>query len=86
MAKAAKDPEEGGAVASNYLNLFALTAIGYLLGVQAKVALDREGKFYSTKLKTIRFYMDNILPEVHSLAAIIKAGKTNMMAFEVDEF
>lgn len=86
MAKAAKDPEEGGAVASNYLNLFALTTIGYLLGMQAKVAMQREGKFYTTKLKTIRFYMENILPEVHSLAAIIKAGKANMMAFEVDEF
>jgi len=86
MAKAAKDPEEGGAIASNYLNVFALTSIGYLLGMQAKVALDREGKFYSTKLKTVRFYMDNILPEIHSLAAIMKSGKANMMAFEVDEF
>ena len=86
MSKAAKDPEEGGAVASNYLNLFALTAIAYLLGQQAKAALDQEGKFYSTKLKTIRFYMDNILPEIYGLAAIIKAGKANMMAFEIDEF
>ena len=86
MAKAAKDPEEGGAVASNYLNVFALTTIGYLLGRQAKVALDQEGKFYRTKLKTIRFYMDNILPEIHSLVAIIRSGKANMMAFETDEF
>ena len=86
MAKAAKDPEEGGAIASNYLNIFALTTIGYLLGLQAKVALEREGRFYSTKLKTVRFFMDNILPEIQGLAAIIRSGKANMMAFEMDEF
>ena len=86
MAKAAKDPEEGGAVASNYLNLFALTAIGYLMGLQAKQALGKEGRFYTTKLKMIRYYMDQILPEIHSLAAIIRKGKANMMNFEVEEF
>jgi hypothetical protein len=86
MAKAAKDPEEGGAVASNYLNVFALTAIGYLMGLQAKVALGREDRFAATKLKTVRYYMDQILPEIHSLAAIIRAGKANMMSFEVEEF
>jgi alkylation response protein AidB-like acyl-CoA dehydrogenase len=86
MSKAAKDQEEGGAVASNYLNLFALTAIGYLMGVQAKVALGREGRFYETKVKMAKYYMQQILPEIHSLAAIIRYGKQNMMAFELDEF
>ena len=86
MAKASRDQEEGGAIASNYLNLFALTTIGYLMGVQAKAALGKEGRFYQTKLKTVRYYMDQILPEIHSLAAIIRKGKANMMAFEVEEF
>ena len=85
MAKASRDPEEGGAVASNYLNLFALTTIGYIMGTQAKFALERKGRFYSTKLKMIRYYMDQVLPEIHSLGALIRKGKANIMAFEVEE-
>jgi alkylation response protein AidB-like acyl-CoA dehydrogenase len=85
MSKAMRDPEEGGAVASNYLNLFALTTIAYLMGIQAKNALGQEGRFYTTKLKMVRYYMQQILPEIHSLAAIIRQGKEYMMSFEVDE-
>ncbi len=86
MAKAARDPEEGGAVASSYLNLFALTAISYLLGMQAKLAHERGGRFAETKLKGIRFFFDKTLPEIHSLAAVIRTGKASMMALEVEEF
>jgi len=85
MSKAMGDPEEGGAVASNYLNLFALTTIAYLMGVQAKAALGREGRFYSTKLKTVHYFMHQILPEIHSLAAIIRKGKVHMMSFDIEE-
>ncbi|MBM4292051.1 MAG: acyl-CoA dehydrogenase [Deltaproteobacteria bacterium] len=85
MAKAARDPEEGGAVASSYLNLFALTAISYLLGQQAKLAHERGGRFGETKLKVIRFFFDKILPEIHSLAAVIRTGKASMMALAEDE-
>jgi alkylation response protein AidB-like acyl-CoA dehydrogenase len=86
MAKASQDPEEGAAVASNYLNLFAITTIGYLMGLQAKAALGQEGRFYTTKVKMARYYMDQILPEIYSLAELIRKGKANMMAFEVEEF
>ena len=88
MMKASQDPEEGGAIASNYLNVFALTSIAYFFGVQAQVALERQdqGRFYQTKVKTARYYIENILPEIHGLVAVMKAGKTHMMAFEDDEF
>jgi len=86
MAKAAKDPEEGGAVASSYLNLFALTTISYLLGRQAKVALDKGDRYSNTKLKVINFWFDKTLPEIHGLAAVIRTGKASMMALEDDEF
>jgi alkylation response protein AidB-like acyl-CoA dehydrogenase len=86
MAKAAKDPEEGGAVASSYLNLFALTTISYLLGRQAKVALNRGDRYSNTKLKVINFWFDKTLPEIHGLAAVIRTGKASMMALEDDEF
>jgi alkylation response protein AidB-like acyl-CoA dehydrogenase len=86
MAKAGRDQEEGGAIASNYLNVFALTAMAYMMGLQAKYALGKSGRFYTTKLKTVRYFMDQILPEIHSLAAIIRHGKKNMMAFDIEEF
>jgi alkylation response protein AidB-like acyl-CoA dehydrogenase len=88
VSKAAKDPEEGGAIASSYLNLFALTTIAYLFGLQAQAAVERqnEGKFYKTKIKTARYFMANILPEIHGLVAIMKSGKEHMMAFGEDEF
>ena len=88
MSKAFKDQEEGGAVASNYLNLFALTALAYVWCHQARLALARqeEGRFYRAKLKTARYFFTNILPEIHSLAALIRAGKGSMMDFEVEDF
>jgi alkylation response protein AidB-like acyl-CoA dehydrogenase len=86
MAKAARDPEEGGAVASSYLNLFALTTISYLLGRQAKVALGRGDRFCQTKLKVINFFFDKTLPEIHGIAAVIRTGKASMMALDADEF
>ena len=88
MSKAMRDQEEGGAVASNYLNLFALTALAYVWTHQARLALKRpdEGRFYETKLKTARYFFSNILPEIHSLVAIIEAGKASMMAFSEEEF
>jgi hypothetical protein len=86
MAKGARDPEEGGAVASSYLNLFALTTISYLLGRQAKVALSKGDRYSNTKLKVINFWFDKTLPEIHGLAAVIRTGKASMMALEVDEF
>lgn len=86
MAKAAQDPEEGGAVASSYLNLFALTTISYLLGRQAKLALSRGDRFSKTKLKVIQFWFDKTLPEIHGIAAVIRTGKASMMALDIDEF
>jgi hypothetical protein len=86
MAKGAKDPEEGGAVASSYLNLFAITTISYLLGIQAKAAFERGDSFSKTKLKVINFFFDKIFPEIYSLATAIRTGKQSMMALDVEEF
>ena len=80
-----RDPEVAGAVASNYLNVFGLTALALMWVRMAQKALDRPGRFYTSKLKTARYFMTNVLPEIHSLAAIIEAGKSNMMDFEIAE-
>lgn len=83
--KGMADPEEVGAVASNYLNLFALTALGYVWCVQVKKALETDNAFNRAKLKTARYYFSNVLPEYESLVTLIRAGKAQMMAFDVEE-
>ena len=83
--KGMEDHEEAGAAASNYLNVFALTALAYMWALQARAALDGDSRFHRTKLKTARYFMHTLLPEMDSLVAIMDAGKEHMMAFEADE-
>jgi len=85
-----KDPEEAGAAATDYLRLFALTALAYLWARMAKVALDKpeaeRQEFHQAKLATARFYMARILPQTSSLFATINAGAKPIMAVEEDWF
>ncbi|HZO14611.1 MAG TPA: acyl-CoA dehydrogenase C-terminal domain-containing protein [Polyangiaceae bacterium] len=84
-AKAMADPEMAGAAASNYLNLFALTALGYCWCVQAAYALAQGGARAQTKLKTARYFFDMLMPEAEALERMIRAGKEPIMSFAVDE-
>ena len=76
--KGMADPFEAGAAATDYLRLFALTALGYVWARMAEVALGKvEGDdtgFYAAKLTTARFFMTRMLPQTSSLSAIILAG------------
>ena len=85
-AKGLQDPEEVAAVASPYLNLFAYTALSYVWCVQVKHALEVGDAFGQTKLKTARYFFNNILPETNRLVAIIQQGKQHIMDFDQDEF
>ncbi|MFT5431968.1 MAG: alkylation response protein AidB-like acyl-CoA dehydrogenase [Myxococcota bacterium] len=80
------DREVAGAVASNYLNLFALTSLALMWTIQAQAAIEGKSRFERSKLKTARYFMHNILPEMDSLVSLIAVGKDHMMAFEDDEF
>jgi len=85
-AKGMKDPEEAGAAASNYLNVFGLTALAFVWVVMARAAIDQTTRFERVKIKTARYFFSNVLPEIDSLVAVIGAGKAQMMAFDDDEF
>lgn len=85
-AKGMEDREEAGAAASNYLNVFALTALAYTWCVQLEKATAEASAYHTTKVKTARYFFENVLPEQESLMAIIRAGKKNMMAFDAEEF
>jgi alkylation response protein AidB-like acyl-CoA dehydrogenase len=84
-ARAFPDPEEAGAAASNYLNLFALTAIAYSWCVQVRHALTVGGDLATRKLKLARYYFAMVLPEADALVRILAAGKAPIMTVSPDE-
>src|SRR3546814_16621099 len=75
-----KNADEAGAASCDYLNLFALVALGFMWAKMAKVAKAKlaEGAadkdFYETKLVTARFFMDRMLPDTSAQLAKIQAG------------
>jgi len=80
-----QDREEMGALASTYLELFGLVACAYSWVRQVAYAVETDAPQKATKLKTAEYYFAMVLPEVHGVRAKMKAGKTPMMAFDVDE-
>lgn len=90
LGQAADNPNAIGAASVDYLDLFGLTALGYMWARMVKAAAPKaEGDtsgFYSGKLKTARFYYDRLLPKTVSLAEGIRSGSDSMMALTADEF
>ena len=96
MERGMQDPDEAGAASSDYLKMYSLVTLGYLWARMASVAraaladgeaVDAERvAFMERKLVTARFFMERVLPEVHSLAAKIEAGGESMMALAANDF
>ncbi len=90
--RGAGNPEEAAAVASEYLRLFALVAVGFMWLKMAKAAAEKlpnagnKAGFYNAKLKTARFYCAKILPRVNSLNLAIMSGGKPVMALEPEYF
>ncbi len=80
------DPEEGAAVASNYLNLFALTALGYAWLRLARYAVENDTDDRDTRVKTATYFAEMVLPETGLYKKLCEVGKAPMMAFSADEF
>ncbi len=85
-----KDPNQAGAVASDYLRLFGLVALAYLWARMAQIALQNidgdNARFYRAKVDTARFFMDRLLPQSGALFSSIMAGGDSTMAFEDEAF
>jgi alkylation response protein AidB-like acyl-CoA dehydrogenase len=87
-----KNPDEAGAASWDYLNLFALVALGFMWARMAEVAKQKlaEGEgdkdFYETKLVTARFFMDRMLPDTAAQLAKIQAGSESTMMLKAANF
>jgi alkylation response protein AidB-like acyl-CoA dehydrogenase len=90
--KGLADPEEAAAVATDYLRMFGLVAVGYMWALMAEKAAAKadaangDARFYANKLKTARFYMYKLLPESSSAFLRIMTGKAAIAQFDEDDF
>ena len=84
------DPDEAGAVATDYLRLFGLVAFAYLWTRMAEISqakLDNgNADFYRAKIDTAHFFMDRLLPQCGALFSGIMAGGRSTMAFKDEAF
>ncbi len=86
------DPSRAAAVATPYLNLFGTVAGGWLLGrgaLAARARLDTgndDPRFLAAKIKTARFYAENLLPQAAAEAAVVMTGADSTLALADEDF
>ncbi|MBL4765904.1 MAG: acyl-CoA dehydrogenase C-terminal domain-containing protein [Colwellia sp.] len=92
LKEAKADINWSGAVSFNYLMLMGSVCGAWQMLMAAQVAeakltlADNDSSFYSAKLATARFYLDQILPRYLSHAALVKNGSQSIMAMDEDLF
>jgi len=87
--RAAADPAEAGAAATDYLRLFALTALGWMWARMALHALaqgEAAGSRHRAKLEVARFFMARVLPQTVALELALDAGAASLMSLDADAF
>ena len=91
MQNALKKPDNAGAAATDYLQLFGFVVLGYMWARMAKVALDKIASggatpYLKTKLVTGRFFMERMLPETALHLARIQTGCATTMELAAEAF
>ena len=91
MQNAMAKPDNAGAGATDYMQLFGLTAFGYMWAKMAKVAQDKIASsgatsYLTTKLVTGRFFMERMLPETSVHLARIQSGAATTMELPAEAF
>ena len=91
MNNAMAKPDNAGAGATDYMQLFGLTAFAYMWAKMAKIAQDKiaaDGAtpFLTTKLVTGRFFMERMLPETALHLARIQTGAATTMELPAEAF
>ena len=90
--RVAKDPEELGAAAVDYLNFTGYVLYGWCWLRMANVAAAAlaagpgERGFYEGKLIAARFYFERLLPRAAAAAAAVRAGAGALPALTLEHF
>jgi len=91
MQNALAKPDNAGAGATDYMQLFGLVTFGYMWARMVKVARDKiaggdAAPYLSTKLVTGRFFMERMLPETSVHLARIQTGSDTTMELPAEAF
>lgn len=86
-------PDEAGAASTDYLRIFGLVAVGWMWLKMVKVAQQKaanddtaNGAFLDGKVKTARFFMQKMLPEVDYRFKSLMAGGKSLMDLDAAQF
>ena len=84
------NPNEAGAAATDLLKILSYVSVGYMWAKMAKLAFAKQADdptgFYKGKIKTARFYMHKMMPQVSALLASLMAGGETIMDMEDELF
>src|SRR3954466_13972933 len=91
MQNAFAKPDNAGAGATDYMQLFGLVTFGYMWARMVKVALDKIAggdttPHLTSKLVTGRFFMERMLPETALHLARIQTGSDTTMELPAEAF
>src|SRR6266851_446684 len=91
MQNAMAKPDNAGAAATDYMQLFGLVTFAYMWARMAKVAQDKIAgggatPYLTTKLVTGRFFMERMLPETSAHLARIQSGSATTMELAAEAF
>jgi len=90
--RVAKDPEELGAVAVDYLNFSGYLLVGWCWIRMARVAAAKlaagsaENHYYEGKLAAAAFYFERLLPRTFAYAAGVRAGAATLPGLSPEQF
>jgi hypothetical protein len=73
--------------ASPYLRMFGLVVGGWVMARQAIAArrLGLDDPYHEAKLVTARFYVEELLPQVHGLTAAVESSSDVLLALTPDQ-
>jgi hypothetical protein len=91
MQNALTKPDNAGAAATDYMQLFGLVTFAYMWARMAKVAQDKiaagdKATYLTSKLVTGRFFMERMLPETSVPLARIQSGSATTMELAAEAF
>ena len=91
MQNALAKPDNAGAAATDYMELFGLVTFAYMWARMAKVANDKIAAsgatpYLNTKLVTGKFFMERMLPETSVHLARIQTGCATTMELAAEAF
>jgi len=90
--RAARDPDEVTAAATDYLRFTGYLCMAWCWGQAAAVAVaalkgkSEESAYYEAKLATARFFFTRLLPRAEAHLDALQAGSASIMALPADQF